>query len=45
VGTYPLDEFGRKVLGVVNGDRMMLRKIATPPLPGGMKPSRPMLPG
>ena len=37
VGTYPLDDFARKVLGVLDGDRIMLRSVATPPLPGGMK--------
>jgi hypothetical protein len=36
-GTYPLDDFARKVLGVADGDRIMLRRIPTPPLPGGMK--------
>jgi N-methylhydantoinase B len=36
-GTQRLDAFGRKVLGVANGDRVMLRRIGMPPLPGGMK--------
>jgi N-methylhydantoinase B len=38
-GSYPLDDFARKVLGVADGDRVMLRKIDTPALPGGMKVS------
>ncbi len=36
-GTFPLDSFARKVLGVVHGDHIMLRKIETPALPNGMK--------
>ena len=36
-GKYRLDSFGRKVLGVGEGDRVGLRRIATPPLPNGMK--------
>ena len=36
-GTFPLDSFARKVLGVDHGQRIMLRKIGMPPLPNGMK--------
>jgi N-methylhydantoinase B len=36
-GTYPLDDFARRVLGVADGDRVLLRRISTPPIPAGMK--------
>jgi N-methylhydantoinase B len=36
-GKRPLDAFARKVLGVEAGERIMLRRIGLPPLPGGMR--------
>jgi N-methylhydantoinase B len=36
-GTTPLDGFGRKVLGVGNGDTIIIRRLEMPPLPKGMK--------
>ncbi len=35
-GAIRLDEFGRKVLGVGDGDEVMLRALAMPAIPGGL---------
>ncbi len=35
-GSVRLDEFGRRVLGVSNGDPISLRSLTMPPLPHGM---------
>lgn len=35
-GQVPLDALGRRILGVAPGDTVELRRLATPPLPGGL---------
>jgi N-methylhydantoinase B len=35
-GEVPLDALGRRMLGVAPGDAVELRRLATPPVPGGL---------
>jgi N-methylhydantoinase B len=35
-GVTPLDALGRRILGVVPGDAVQIRRLAMPPLPGGL---------
>jgi N-methylhydantoinase B len=35
-GHAPLDALGRRILGVVAGDSVLLRRVATPAVPGGL---------
>ncbi|HEU4369678.1 MAG TPA: hydantoinase B/oxoprolinase family protein [Methylomirabilota bacterium] len=35
-GAAPLDALGRRILGVAPGDAVQIRRLATPPIPGGL---------
>ncbi len=35
-GRIPLDELGRRILGVAPGDTVEVRRLAMPPIPGGL---------
>jgi len=35
-GVAPLDALGRRILGVVPGDAVQIRRLAMPPIPGGL---------